>query len=66
MTESLPHFSYKLDRESGPARSRPGAGPRNDPTGYRHHMFVKALCILAVIFVGIGMVGIAIRRRRGL
>jgi NADH:ubiquinone oxidoreductase subunit K len=29
-------------------------------------MFVKALCILAVIFVGIGMVGIAIRRRRGL
>jgi NADH:ubiquinone oxidoreductase subunit K len=26
-------------------------------------MFVKALCILAVIFVGIGMVGIAIRRR---
>jgi hypothetical protein len=29
-------------------------------------MYVKALCILAVIFVGIGMVGIAIRRRRGL
>jgi hypothetical protein len=28
-------------------------------------MFVKALCILAVIFVGIGMVGIAIRRKRG-
>jgi NADH:ubiquinone oxidoreductase subunit K len=29
-------------------------------------MYLKALCILAVIFVGIGMVGIAIRRRRGL
>jgi hypothetical protein len=29
-------------------------------------MFIKAFCILAVIFVGIGMVGIAIRRRRGL
>jgi hypothetical protein len=29
-------------------------------------MYVKALCILTVIFVGIGMVGIAIRRRRGL
>lgn len=29
-------------------------------------MYVKALCILAVIFLGIGMVGIAIRRRRGL
>jgi NADH:ubiquinone oxidoreductase subunit K len=38
----------------------------NGTTGYRHHMFVKAFCILAVIFVGIGMVGIAIRRRRGL
>jgi hypothetical protein len=29
-------------------------------------MLLKALCILSVIFVGIGMVGIAIRRRRGL
>jgi hypothetical protein len=29
-------------------------------------MLFKALCILSVIFVGIGMVGIAIRRRRGL
>jgi NADH:ubiquinone oxidoreductase subunit K len=29
-------------------------------------MFIKAFCILAVIFVGIGMIGIAIRRRRGL
>jgi NADH:ubiquinone oxidoreductase subunit K len=28
-------------------------------------MLFKALCVLAVIFVGIGMVGIAIRRRRG-
>jgi hypothetical protein len=28
-------------------------------------MVFKALCIFAVIFVGIGMVGIAIRRRRG-
>jgi hypothetical protein len=29
-------------------------------------MLLKALCILSVIFVGVGMVGIAIRRRRGL
>jgi hypothetical protein len=29
-------------------------------------MMLKALCILSVIFVGVGMVGIAIRRRRGL
>jgi NADH:ubiquinone oxidoreductase subunit K len=28
-------------------------------------MLFKALCILAVIFVAIGMVGIALRRRRG-
>jgi hypothetical protein len=28
-------------------------------------MLFKALCIFAVIFVGIGMVGIAIRRGRG-
>jgi NADH:ubiquinone oxidoreductase subunit K len=28
-------------------------------------MFFKALCILAVIFIGIGMIGIAIRRSRG-
>lgn len=42
-------------------RSSTTARPR-----YRLRMYVKALCILAVIFVGIGMVGIAIRRRRGL
>jgi hypothetical protein len=29
-------------------------------------MLFKALCILSVIFVSVGMVGIAIRRRRGL
>jgi hypothetical protein len=29
-------------------------------------MVFKALCILTVIFVGVGMVGIAMRRRRGL
>jgi hypothetical protein len=29
-------------------------------------MQLKALCILSVIFVSIGMVGIAIRRKRGL
>jgi hypothetical protein len=29
-------------------------------------MLVKALCILSVIFVSVGMVGIAIRRGRGL
>ena len=29
-------------------------------------MLFKALCILAVIFVGIGLLGLAIRRRRGL
>ncbi|MDT5037442.1 MAG: hypothetical protein QOE03_2627 [Micromonosporaceae bacterium] len=28
-------------------------------------MIFMALCILVVIFVGIGMVGIAIRRSRG-
>jgi hypothetical protein len=28
-------------------------------------MLFKALCILAVIFVGVGMIGIAIRRGRG-
>jgi NADH:ubiquinone oxidoreductase subunit K len=29
-------------------------------------MLLKALCILSVIFVAVGMVGIAIRRKRGL
>ena len=29
-------------------------------------MLLKALCILAVIFVGVGLLGLAIRRRRGL
>jgi hypothetical protein len=29
-------------------------------------VLLKALCILSVIFVGVGMVGIAIRRKRGL
>jgi hypothetical protein len=29
-------------------------------------MLLKALCILAVIFVGIGLLGLAVRRRRGL
>jgi hypothetical protein len=29
-------------------------------------MLLKALCILSVIFVSVGMVGIAIRRKRGL
>jgi hypothetical protein len=29
-------------------------------------MLLKALCIFAVIFVGIGLLGLAIRRRRGL
>jgi hypothetical protein len=29
-------------------------------------MLLKALCILSVIFVGVGMAGIAIRRKRGL
>jgi hypothetical protein len=28
-------------------------------------MLIKAMCIFAVFFVGIGLVGIAIRRRRG-
>ncbi len=28
-------------------------------------MLVKTFCILTVLFVGIGMVGISIRRRRG-
>jgi hypothetical protein len=28
-------------------------------------MLVKALCLFALFFVAVGMVGVAIRRRRG-
>jgi hypothetical protein len=42
------------------------SGPANLPQpGSVAGMFFKAFCILAVIFVGIGLVGIAIRRGRG-
>jgi hypothetical protein len=40
------------------------AAPISRPAGRVAVMF-KAFCILVVIFIGVGLVGISIRRRRG-
>jgi hypothetical protein len=61
MPDSLPYFPYYLDRELSPDdRQNIDAG-----SGRVGRMLVKTFCILTVLFVGIGMVGISIRRRRG-
>jgi hypothetical protein len=55
MPGSLPCFSYKLDREYGVSQS----------AGTVIGMLVKALCLFALFFVAVGMIGVAIRQRRG-